>query len=341
MQEASFGVMHLAAPQRSEESIQISIPLCTFNGAKYLRLQMDSVLAQTFSCLEVIAVDDGSTDETVAILQDYAARDPRVKVVCNPANLGFRANFEYAMSLCSGQFIAPCDQDDVWLPNKLQRLMGAMGDHALAYCDSTLIDGDGRSMNLKMSDMLTMPSTDDRVVFAFDNCVSGHAMLFRRHLLQDAFPVPSEFFYDWWLAALATGHGGIVFVDQPLVEYRRHVASVTGQIDADTPVAKASALPERLRKWRDTGRRIELLAALPGGQRQFLHDWSELWKGRETQWFSPALAWWMLRHCQRIHLIKGQLPASKRHLWRRMLRYIVGFKVKRLQQQIRSRSGGA
>jgi glycosyltransferase involved in cell wall biosynthesis len=134
----------------------ISIALCTFNGAVHLREQVDSLLAQSYKELEIVAVDDCSTDATRAMLEDYQRRDPRLRVLVNPSNLGFKRNFAFAISQCRGEFIAPCDQDDVWDTAKLDELFATIGSNSLAYCDSELIDAQGRSLDKAMSDWWRM-----------------------------------------------------------------------------------------------------------------------------------------------------------------------------------------
>src|ERR1700744_3577317 len=94
----------------------ISVALCTYNGEKYIKEQLDSIINQTYTCIEVIIVDDGSTDSTYDIISDYALRDNRIKCFKNETNLGFNKNFEKAVSLTSGEYIAISDQDDIWLP---------------------------------------------------------------------------------------------------------------------------------------------------------------------------------------------------------------------------------
>ena len=91
----------------------ISVALCTYNGERYLREQLNSLFSQTYSNMEIVAVDDASTDRTVDLLREYERRDARLRVVVNTRNIGFIRNFERAISLCNGVLIAPCDPDDV------------------------------------------------------------------------------------------------------------------------------------------------------------------------------------------------------------------------------------
>ncbi len=200
----------------------VSIALCTYNGALYLREQLDSLLAQREVSFEIIAVDDGSQDQTCAILHDYATRDSRFRYFVNERNLGPTVSFERAMAMCSGEFIAPSDQDDIWQSDKLASLLAAIGRCDAAYCDSDYIDARGYSLGKCVSDGIVMLAGDNPVAFLFANSVSGHALLLRRDLFERARPFPGSTYHDWWLALCAAGRRGICYVDRPLVHFRRH-----------------------------------------------------------------------------------------------------------------------
>ncbi len=200
----------------------ISVALSTCNGARFLREQLDSVLAQSGVRIEVVVVDDGSHDPTAAILADYAARDARIRWQSNERNLGPTASFERAMALCSGDFIAPCDQDDIWHPDKLAQLLAAIEDHDLAYCDSDYMDPDGRPLQRRLSDGTAMLEGTSPLAFLFANSVSGHACLLRRDLFESVRPFPPGAYHDWWLALCAAGRNGVRYLDLPLVRFRRH-----------------------------------------------------------------------------------------------------------------------
>ena len=233
----------------------ISVALSVYNGARYLPEQLDSVLAQRDVAIELIAVDDGSTDGSVAVLRDYACRDRRIQVHVNPANLGATRSFERAMALGHGALIAPCDQDDRWHPDKLATLLAALGSHDLAYCNSRYIDERGQPTGRCISDDLPMMEGQRPLSFVFANSVSGHAALLRRSLFEAARPLAPTLYYDWLLAMAAAGRDGIVYVDRPLVEFRRHAwtCSTTGR-RAGSPSAS------RNRQWlRD---RRQLASAL-------------------------------------------------------------------------------
>ncbi|MEI7035525.1 glycosyltransferase [Fulvimonas yonginensis] len=235
----------------------ISVALSVYNGRPFLPEQLDSVLAQRGVSLEIVAVDDGSADGSLAVLEDYARRDPRVRFHPNPHNLGPTRSFERAMALCRGEFLAPCDQDDVWLPDKLAVLHAAIGGHDLAYCDSEYIDGDGRCAGRRISDDLQMLEGDQPLRFVMHNSVSGHAMLLRRSLFEQVRPLPTALYYDWTLAMFAAARAGVVYVDRPLVRFRRHGQAFSSLGKA---AGQATRRSDRYRRW--IGDRQALLGVL-------------------------------------------------------------------------------
>lgn len=316
----------------------VSIALCTYNGERHLREQMDSILAQEGVRIEVVALDDGSTDGTVALLRDYAARDPRIAVHVNEKNLGHLRSFEKAMGLCTGAFIAPSDQDDVWEPRKLRVLLDAIGDADLAYCDSAYIDDAGRPMGYGISDELKMIAGKEPLRFVFGNSVSGHASLVRRTLYDIAVPFPEGLFHDWWLAMCAAGHAGLVYVDRPLVCFRRHATAFSpiGKKKADRKarelhfshasreaarkVRRARYAPWVNRKWveerrrmaqlygardlrgADAARALDAALSIAIDARRYVPLWRWLWRHRSVAPPSPwrwATAWNALKFHQR------------------------------------------
>lgn len=302
----------------------ISIALCTYNGAAFLPVQMDSLLAQTWTNLEVVAVDDGSTDGTWDILQDYAARDSRVTVHANEQNLGFLLNFQKAFTLTRGAFIAPCDQDDWWHPAKLEGLYAALGSHALAYCDSLFIDEEGRSLGRKASETLRMYQGDDPAAFVFANCISGHALLARRDLVDRALPFPPGCFHDWWLAFAAASTDGLVFVPETWVHYRQHAAAQTDMSGRGRRLRPRSPRMVELGCRRDL---ISAMAGFPSPHRPFFQALLTAWNDWQESWLAPGLASLLLQRRHTLFLIN--LRAARSPI-RRALRFFWGLKLKRL-----------
>jgi glycosyltransferase involved in cell wall biosynthesis len=211
----------------------VSIALCTYNGAQFLSQQLDTLIGQTYPNIEIIVVDDRSTDDTFAILNDYAERYPQFKIHQNTINLGFVKNFEHTVKLCQGDYIALCDQDDLWLPNKIDAQLKAIGNHLFVYHDSEFVDHNGLSLNKKMSDVVNMYSGDDPEAFLLFNCVSGHSIFMKRQLINEALPLKQDFFHDWWLSYVATNIGSIAYLPQCLVKYRQHEKSDTNILKLD------------------------------------------------------------------------------------------------------------
>lgn len=208
----------------------VSIALCTYNGAAFLKEQLDSILKQQFENWEIVAVDDCSVDETWKILNAYAAKDFRFRLHRNDQNLGYNKNFEKALKLCRGEYIAICDQDDIWHADKLQIQLDAIQENQLVYHDSEFIDHAGKLMNKKISDKFRFYRGNRPEAFLYLNCVSGHSIFMRQSVLPKALPFPSDFHYDQWLALIATKNGTIDFVDQCLVQYRQHQKNNTDML---------------------------------------------------------------------------------------------------------------
>lgn len=274
----------------------VSIALCTYNGAAYLPAQIESLLSQSFQDFEIVAIDDGSSDETVSILERYARQDQRMSVTVNSSTFGHLRNFEMALRACRGAFIAPCDQDDVWLPEKIAVLLAHIGDHALAYCDSDLMDDRGRPLGVRLSQKRNMLTTDNPACFVFGNCASGHASLFRRVILDHALPIPDGFYHDWWLAAVAAAYGGVIYCDRSLVLYRQHSTSVSDLLGVRKLGRSKAKLDRQTQKKRETEARIEAFPEIAGKHRLLLIRLRELWRTRNERWTWLFLGCFVLRH---------------------------------------------
>jgi glycosyltransferase involved in cell wall biosynthesis len=208
----------------------ISVVLATYNGEKYLKEQIDSILEQTYTNIELIIVDDRSTDGTQAILKEYAGRSENIRVYFNDENLGLIRNFEKAVRYAKGDYIAFADQDDVWLPEKIQCLLDHIDDNMLVYSDSAYIDATGNLMGKKISDYRHLISGKNLYLLYSESglWVAAHAMMFRRELLDLAFPFSPYINHDGWLTYIAMLKGRIVFVPEVLVLYRQHGANMVG-----------------------------------------------------------------------------------------------------------------
>lgn len=211
----------------------VSIALTTYNGEKYLREQLDSILLQTIQDFEVVVCDDRSCDSTWCILEEYAQKDSRFKIHRNEKNLGFLKNFEQAISLCTGDYIALCDQDDIWLNNHVQILLEHISDYTLCGANALLVDGDNKDLNITLLDTLGVDylpqNQEDFEFFLFhSNVFQGAALLFKKELISRALPFPENVeFHDHWLALVACSMDGVNYVNVPVLRYRQHGSNVT------------------------------------------------------------------------------------------------------------------
>ena len=215
---------------KSSSSALVSVILGTFNGEKYIREQLDSILNQTYSNIEIIITDDASTDETIDILKEYQNKfSDKVKLLLNDKNVGYVKNFERGVRQAKGELIAFSDQDDYWYPNKIEEKVKNIGDNDVVYCDSNLVD---ESLNEKeglFSNSHNFVDSKNPLNFTIRNCVSGHAMLFKRSLLGNNFSFPKKIPHDWWITFLASFKNGVKYIDIPLVKYRLHDSNVLAQ----------------------------------------------------------------------------------------------------------------
>lgn len=221
---------HVSVRMNDRNVPLISIVMATYNGSRYIREQVDSLLAQTYPNLELLVIDDGSSDDTVAIMQGYAAQHANIRLMINEQNLGYIKTFEKGMLEARGTFIALCDQDDFWLPEKIDLLYANIGESLLIYSDSELVDGNMQSFGLNFSYKKNMRSYNNCLVFVTDNCIPGHTVLMHRRLVEIARPFPPTIPHDHWLAFVASMNGGVKFLDKPLVRYRNHDSNVFGLI---------------------------------------------------------------------------------------------------------------
>jgi glycosyltransferase involved in cell wall biosynthesis len=158
----------------------VAVVVATYNGATYLRQQLESIVQQTYKPSQIIIVDDDSLDDTIAIARAFAAHHPEVMVVQNETRLGYIKNFEKGMLIATASYVALSDQDDIWMPHKLETLLANIGDQMLAYSDSELIDANGQLLNQKMSSIKNQLAYHTPIMYAIGAWAPGHAMLFKK-----------------------------------------------------------------------------------------------------------------------------------------------------------------
>lgn len=206
----------------------ISVVMATYNGSRFLQYQLETVINQSYQNIEIIIVDDCSTDDTVSLIETFISKDNRVKLFQNTTNLGYIKNFEKGCSLAKGEFIALCDQDDAWHKDKISTSFEAIDNYPMIYCDSVLCDEKLNPIGVKISDRVNCRDFDNPLQQAIFCRIYGHATLIRKDFIEKVIPFLAVIPHDWWLCYLATFNGGIKYLDQPLASYRQHSDNIFG-----------------------------------------------------------------------------------------------------------------
>ncbi len=238
----------------------IDILLSTYNGEAFLREQLDSILNQTYRDFKLIIRDDGSTDSTVDIITDYARKYPSEIIYINGIyyknrdnreggggknndgnekwHLGFNLSYNELLKYSTSDYIMFADQDDIWLPKKIEVSIGRIKElekrfpdkPILVHSDLTVVNKDLKIIeNSFFKHIRINPFKNSLNKLIMQNTVTGCAMIINRKLAGIALPVSEEvFFYDYWLALVARLFGVIDTINEPLVLYRQHGSNVIG-----------------------------------------------------------------------------------------------------------------
>lgn len=220
----------------------VTIILSVYNGAAYLSAQIDSIIRQDFQDWILLIRDDGSSDETVAIINRYAGQYPgKIRLVCDEeGRLGASGSFLHLLRYASGSYIMFADQDDIWLPDKIRvslekmkKMEGKYGAKVplLVHSDLKVVDS---GLNVLSGSFWQYQHLDPResVVFSrllMQNTVTGCTMLINDALRRKIFAAQEGIIvYDWWIALIAAAFGKIGYITSPTVLYRQHAGNAVG-----------------------------------------------------------------------------------------------------------------
>lgn len=209
---------------------RISVAMVSYQGAKYIEEQLDSILVTLGPEDEVIISDDGSTDGTREILARYQAQDDRVRWIDGP-KAGVKANVENALRACQGEYIFLADQDDIWMPEKVERVMAefANGKTNLVVHDAVVTDGACQEVILES--FYTLKGSGAGVLKnIWRNTYIGCCMAFKRELLEEVLPIPGYIeMHDQWIGVINDQlKHGTSFIPDKLIQYRRHGNNASG-----------------------------------------------------------------------------------------------------------------
>lgn len=226
-------------------SPDISVAMCTYNGADYIVEQLESMAAQTLLPAEIVVSDDGSTDGTIALLKQtwerLSGQNPNVgfvklTILTNSSPLGVTKNFEQAIGSTTTPYILLADQDDVWFPQRVEVETGQLQAGAgFVFGDATLIDQAGVSLGHTLFDALSLSAAERRDILSSPvnvlikrNIVTGATAAFSRTVFDKASPFPEGWVHDEWLAMVAALSGARFAVTVSLIGYRQHSSNQIG-----------------------------------------------------------------------------------------------------------------
>lgn len=227
---------------------EVSVALCTYNGEAHLSEQVVSILNQTVLPTQIVLSDDASHDRSIELFDDALERAkllrPKVGeidivILRNRAALGVTRNFEQAIAHCTGDLIALCDQDDLWVPHRLERMRAEFIQDPgllLLFTDSRLVDAKGLPLGSSTFQALRVSAHEKELVhsgralevFVRRNLVTGATTLFRRELFEKASPFPGPWVHDEWLGIVAAAAGRVDFLNEALTDYRQHGSNEIG-----------------------------------------------------------------------------------------------------------------
>lgn len=218
---------------------KISIILPTYNGARYIEKQLESLVKQSFPAYEIIIVDDVSKDETVEIIKRYTLKYEFIKFFQNEINLNAIASFQKAASLAGGDYIAFCDQDDIWEQNKIENQINLLRSNEvdetkplLLFHDLSVIDENDIMTAASFWDMMKFRKYNFRFEsLLFKNVVTGCTMIINKKM-KDVFcatDVREIMMHDHWFALVAFSFGTAIYDRKVLIKYRTHSNSVTSK----------------------------------------------------------------------------------------------------------------
>jgi glycosyltransferase involved in cell wall biosynthesis len=218
----------------------IGVVLCTYNGERYLRTQLESIIAQSRQPDMLLACDDASLDGTIGQLEACAELASfHFRIVRNNENLGYLRNFELAIRRCDADIIVLSDQDDWWRPDKLEKLEAVFLSDAQAaavFSDADIVNDDLKSLGFGVLDAQEVNETERALaesgrlfpVLLRHNVVCGATLALRASWRERVFPIPAGFVHDEWIGLVIAAHEALRFIPDPLIRYRQHGANQIG-----------------------------------------------------------------------------------------------------------------
>lgn len=275
----------------------ITVLLAAWNGEKYLREQMESLLGQTNQEFTILISDDCSSDRTPVIISDYESRFPdRVKSLKNLKPSGSaRDNFFRLLKAATDEYLMFCDQDDIWLPDKVEVTLRQMKKMEkiwgrdmplLVHTDLSVTDQTGKVLYPSMTRYQKIGVYDNRTShYLVENNITGNTMMINRSLKNLTEQIPDTcVMHDWWLGLVASCFGKIAYIDRPLVRYRQHGSNQVGAKSGTKQLSERMSSGEKVREnYRSLFEQAKAFFSIYGqsmtpGQRELFEEFLKLCK---------------------------------------------------------------
>jgi glycosyltransferase involved in cell wall biosynthesis len=268
--------------------------MITFQGAAYLQAQLDSILGQSLRIHEILVCDDGSTDGTRELLANYATAHPQIKLQFNTKNLGTVANMQQCLGLSTGDIIFLADQDDVWLPNKVEKTLAFFEQNPAAeavFSNADIIDKTGNTQaEMTLWDIIGFPYSKVELVDfqrRVDNVVTGAGLAFKRDpelLLKDIPQIPG-LLHDGWIGLYFASKNALQANPETLFQYRSHANQQVGGkiaeraqlLDFNYALYDGVPVMKDYKTWKESMKRLYTNLTLPYMQTEKIQDQIDLY----------------------------------------------------------------
>lgn len=199
---------------------KVSVAMATYNGEKYIKEQISTILDNLRECDELIISDDGSTDNTINIIKEF--KDERIKFLEGPKK-GLKKNFENAINNTTGDYIFLTDQDDIWMHDKVKEMLDVFksSNYILIQHDAIVVDENDRVIFESFAEHRKVKT--GIIKNLIKNSYHGCCIAFKKELKDKILPIPNNIYlHDQWIGMIAELEGKTYFLDKKLIKYRRH-----------------------------------------------------------------------------------------------------------------------
>ena len=234
---------------------QIDILLATYNGEKYIKEQIDSILNQTYKNIKLIISDDCSTDNTTEILKEYEEKDNRIELYIQQKNLGVVKNIEFLLRKVNSPYYMLSDQDDYWIPEKAEKSIEVLKEKNadLVFGDLEVVDENLQTIYPSFNDYMFLTRKIKKYINSYKinylyNCVTGCTILARKETIDWILPLPttSEFLiHDYWIGLMTALNGKLAYMSEKYIQYRQHDNNQVGTRKISHEFTKF----EQVREW--------------------------------------------------------------------------------------------